>query len=56
MTLLRHIHIGSLPHATPPQFPTYALATEAQTELQERLIQWKNANSSGRGPPPRPSS
>ncbi|KAI1803460.1 hypothetical protein F4811DRAFT_343527 [Daldinia bambusicola] len=38
---LRHIAIPSWPRATPPRYPTYALATRVQSKLQQDLLAWK---------------
>ncbi|RYP06235.1 hypothetical protein DL765_009578 [Monosporascus sp. GIB2] len=45
MTALRHIHLRSWPWTSPPRFPTYALASAVQTELQQRLLRWKAATA-----------
>lgn len=56
---LRHIHLPSWPWSrsrsqaspSPPRFPTYALATAVQTELQQRLLAWKAAADTRVAPP-----
>lgn len=75
MPSLRHIHLPVRPRgvatttvgdgtfAAPPRFPTYALATELQSRLQQNLQSWKSANAaaanaaskSAPSPPPRPA-
>ena len=57
MTALRHIHLRSWPAVTPPRFPSYALATAVQTELQQHLLRWKaeRADASRDTSPPPPT-
>ncbi|KAK7751132.1 hypothetical protein SLS62_006962 [Diatrype stigma] len=39
---LQYIHLKSWPRAARPYFPSYALATAIQTELQQKLFAWKD--------------